>query len=104
MRGLFGATRRLLGGGGVLHPDTTKGGRRPGQLFPHTIAQVNFLEWAFIGSCLIFTSWSWGIYYLRYYALNNSPWIDDHYDRTNAAYEKSWYATYRRKYQHNHIH
>eukprot|EP01060_Flectonema_neradi_P028977 TRINITY_DN3913_c1_g2_i1.p1 TRINITY_DN3913_c1_g2~~TRINITY_DN3913_c1_g2_i1.p1 ORF type:complete len:104 (+),score=9.41 TRINITY_DN3913_c1_g2_i1:43-354(+) len=85
--------RRTLArlGGGVVHPDAFRAGRRPGQAAPRNLAQMSGWEWMSMIASVAGMGFPMVIIYIRCYRLNTSAWIDNHYDPLEA-YEKTWEA------------
>ena len=72
-----------------LHPDAFKGGRKPGQVWPRNIGQITNYEWLFIFAGSMAMMWPAMIIYHRYIYLEESAWVEEHYDPM-TAYERDW--------------
>eukprot|EP01059_Diplonema_ambulator_P018225 TRINITY_DN3042_c1_g1_i1.p2 TRINITY_DN3042_c1_g1~~TRINITY_DN3042_c1_g1_i1.p2 ORF type:complete len:102 (+),score=3.84 TRINITY_DN3042_c1_g1_i1:61-366(+) len=92
-------TLMRLHGGGVLHPDATRNGRKPGQIAPHTIGQMNSEEKFYLISAMFCLLLPATIVYGRWWALNQSSWVDEHYD-PGSPYEKEWARKHMTPYKH----
>eukprot|EP01061_Rhynchopus_euleeides_P003879 TRINITY_DN13159_c0_g1_i1.p1 TRINITY_DN13159_c0_g1~~TRINITY_DN13159_c0_g1_i1.p1 ORF type:complete len:110 (+),score=23.14 TRINITY_DN13159_c0_g1_i1:48-377(+) len=84
---VFRVTRRLFGG--ALHPDAFRGGRKPGTMFPETFGQISPWEWSYIIAGIAGCAMPCVLMYHRHLALEESAWVDEHYD-PHAAYEREW--------------
>ncbi|KAJ9460729.1 hypothetical protein DIPPA_02743 [Diplonema papillatum] len=92
------ATRLLLGGGAV-HPNAFKGGRKPGQLFAKSVGQLNAHEAACLLCGTATFSLTLTLWYRKYFVIAESSWIDTNYD-FSYPYQRDWAAQYAKPYTH----